>query len=103
MADANLTSPALTPGAGTPPPPSPGTGPGPLGVPGGMDRSYQVDIMVCAVLTAVIGTVFVALRFYTRRIIVHVLGWEDWLILVAQVGGRVHQRGIAVAGKSGCP
>lgn len=50
-----------------------------------MDRSYQVDIIVCAVVTAVIGSVFVALRFYTRRVIVYVLGWEDWLIMAAQV------------------
>ncbi|KAM7219250.1 hypothetical protein V8F06_005419 [Rhypophila decipiens] len=54
-------------------------------MPGGQDRSYQVDIMVCAVITAVIGTVFVALRFYTRRVIINVLGWEDWFMLAAQV------------------
>ncbi|KAK4042050.1 hypothetical protein C8A01DRAFT_44933 [Parachaetomium inaequale] len=42
-------------------------------------------LYVCAVVTAVIGIVFVALRFYARRVIVHVLGWEDWLILAAQV------------------
>jgi len=65
---------------------APGTGPGPLGVPGGTDRSYSVDIMVCAVLTSVIGLVFVGLRFYARFVIVRVLNWEDWVILVAQVG-----------------
>ena len=75
MAEANATSPPLPPSAGR----------GPLGVPGGVDRSYQVDIIVCAAITAVIGCVFVALRFYTRRVIVYVLGWEDWLILIAQV------------------
>jgi hypothetical protein len=73
------------------PPPAPGTGPGPIGVPGGTDRSYQVDIVVCAIITALIGTCFVALRFYTRRIIINVLGWEDWLILAAQVGERSHR------------
>jgi len=66
-------------------PPPPGSGPGPLGIPGGTDRSYQVDIIVCAVLTAVIGAVFVGLRFYARRIVVNVLGWEDWLILTSLV------------------
>jgi hypothetical protein len=65
--------------------PAPGTGPGPIAVPGGTDRSYQTDIIVCAAVTAAIGTVFVALRFYTRRYILHVLGAEDWLILIAQV------------------
>jgi len=81
-----------------PPAPPPGTNPGqgPLGMPGGQDRSYQVDIIICAVITAVIGTVFVALRFYTRRVIINVLAWEDWLILAAQVftvamcGGFIH-------------
>jgi hypothetical protein len=68
-----------------PEPPTPGTRSGPFGVPGATDRSYQVDIIVCAVVTAFIGTVFVTLRFYTRCIIIPVLGWEDWLILVAQV------------------
>lgn len=79
MANTNSTAPL------PPPPPAAGTGPGPVGVPGGTDRSYRVDIIVCAVVTAVIGSVFVALRFYTRRVIVYVLGWEDWLILAAQV------------------
>ncbi|KAK3356514.1 hypothetical protein B0T25DRAFT_497110 [Lasiosphaeria hispida] len=79
MADTSSAAPVL------PPPPPPRTGPGPLGVLGGSDRSYQVDIIVCAVVTAIIGCVFVALRFYTRRVIIYVLGWEDWLILAAQI------------------
>lgn len=62
-----------------------GYGPGPLGVPGGTDRSYQIDIIICAAITALIGTVFVALRFYVRVTILRVLQWEDWIILVAQV------------------
>ncbi len=81
MSVANSTAPSPLPLA-------PGTGPGPLGMPGGTDRSYQVDIIICAVATAIIGVIFVALRFYARRIIIHVLDWEDWLILVAQVGGH---------------
>ena len=68
---------------GLPPPDS--IGRGPIGVPGGTDRSYSVDIIVCAVITGFIGSVFVALRFYTRGIMLKVLSWEDWLILVAQV------------------
>jgi len=79
MADANAT---LSP---PPPPPPPGTGRGPLGVPGGQDRSYQVDIIVCAVITSFIGCIFVGLRFYTRRILINVLGLEDWLMLAAQL------------------
>jgi hypothetical protein len=76
MANANYTDPANHP--------PPGTGPGPRGVPGGTDRSYSVDIMVCAAITAVISFVFVAMRFYIRLYIVRVLNWEDWLILLAQ-------------------
>ena len=72
----------------TPSPPQ-STGSGPFGVPGGTDRSYQVDIIVCAVITAFIGTLFVTLRFYTRTVIIAVLCWADWLILVAQVSGQL--------------
>lgn len=63
----------------------PGYGPGPLGVPGGTDRSYQVDIIICAAVTTIIGTIFVGLRFYVRLMILRVLQWEDWMILAAQV------------------
>ena len=73
----------LTPSA------APDAGSGPFGVPGGTDRSYQVDIIVCAVITAFIGTVFVALRFYTRTVVIPVLCWADWLILVAQVSRQL--------------
>ncbi|KAK3356363.1 hypothetical protein B0T25DRAFT_536591 [Lasiosphaeria hispida] len=89
MADANYTNPANHP--------PPGTGPGPPGVPGGTDRSYSVDIIICAAVTAAISFVFVAMRFYTRLFIVRVLHWEDWLILIAQVfstvmcGGFIHE------------
>ncbi|KAK4451283.1 hypothetical protein QBC34DRAFT_323039 [Podospora aff. communis PSN243] len=62
-----------------------GYGSGPIGVPWGTDRGYSVDIMVSAVVTAFIGTVFVFLRFYTRRVIISVLNWEDWLIVGAQI------------------
>ena len=80
MADTNATAPPpMLPTT------APGTGPGPLGVPGGRDRSYSVDIMVCAVITSFIGCVFVGLRFYTRRVLINVLGLEDWLMLAAQV------------------
>ncbi|KAK0652592.1 hypothetical protein B0T16DRAFT_322483 [Cercophora newfieldiana] len=49
-------------------------------------ESYQTNIIVCAVLTWIIGVVFVALRFYTRkRLLRNVLGAEDWTILVALV------------------
>lgn len=49
------------------------------------DRSYQPDVIACCVISTVVGTVFVALRFYTRRVLINVLGVEDWFILLAQV------------------
>lgn len=64
-------------------PPTGPTGP-PMGI-NGVERSYSVDIIVCSVITALIGTIFVGLRFYARGVIMHVLALEDWLILVAQV------------------
>lgn len=67
---------------GPPKPPGP-TGP-PIGI-HGPERSYSTDIIVCSVITSVIGCVFVGLRFYTRIVIRRVLGLEDWLILIAQV------------------
>jgi hypothetical protein len=49
-------------------------------------ESYQTDIIVCAVLTWIIGVIFVGLRFYTRtRLLRNVLGAEDWTILIALV------------------
>ncbi|PKS10096.1 hypothetical protein jhhlp_001846 [Lomentospora prolificans] len=60
---------------------------GPMGPPIGIhgpERSYSVDIIVCSIITAVIGSIFVGLRFYARGVLMHVLGLEDWLILIAQ-------------------
>ncbi|OIW30360.1 hypothetical protein CONLIGDRAFT_366305 [Coniochaeta ligniaria NRRL 30616] len=47
------------------------------------DDNYQANIIVCAVLTCIIAALFVGLRFYTRRFLVRILGWEDWVILVS--------------------
>ncbi|KAK0720161.1 hypothetical protein B0H67DRAFT_460454, partial [Lasiosphaeris hirsuta] len=48
--------------------------------------SYQTNIIVCAVITWIIGAAFVGLRFYTRgRLLQNVLGAEDWTIVVALV------------------
>ena len=72
--------------AGTPPmPPTGPTGP-PYGIMIGTERSYSVDIIVCSVITAVVGTIFVGLRFYARGVCMRVLALEDYFILIAQVG-----------------
>ncbi|KAF3771338.1 hypothetical protein M406DRAFT_31482, partial [Cryphonectria parasitica EP155] len=55
--------------------------------------SWQKNIMACAVATWVIAAVFVGLRFYLRGHILHVLGWEDWVILLALVFSAAHSAG----------
>ncbi|KAK4156619.1 hypothetical protein C8A00DRAFT_12469 [Chaetomidium leptoderma] len=51
-------------------------------IPPDAGRSLQPDIAACAVITFVIASVFVVLRFYTRWSN-HVLGASDWCILPA--------------------
>jgi hypothetical protein len=48
-------------------------------------QSHQANIIVCAILSWMIATGFVAVRFYTRWRIVYVLGVEDWMLLVALI------------------
>jgi hypothetical protein len=48
-------------------------------------RSLQADIIACAVITFLIASTFVVLRFYTRGRVNHVLGASDWCILPALV------------------
>lgn len=48
-----------------------------------LDASWQTNLIACAAATWAIAAVFVALRFYLRGHMLHVLGREDWMILVA--------------------
>lgn len=48
-------------------------------------RSLQADIIVCSVITWLIASIFVILRFYTRWRLKHILGPTDWCILPALV------------------
>ncbi|KAK4040871.1 hypothetical protein C8A01DRAFT_15327 [Parachaetomium inaequale] len=58
-------------------------------------ESHQVNIVVCVVLTWLIGAVFVALRFYVRGWLLHnAIGVEDWLIVVALVFSGATSAGI---------
>ncbi|KAK3694392.1 hypothetical protein B0T22DRAFT_69931 [Podospora appendiculata] len=50
-------------------------------IPNDTRRSLQPDIIACSILTWLIAVTFVALRFYTRGKLNHVLGWSDWSIL----------------------
>jgi len=54
-------------------------------IPPNAGRSLQPDIAACAIITLLIATVFVALRFYTRGRVNHVLSASDWCILPALV------------------
>ncbi|KAH8663629.1 hypothetical protein BGZ60DRAFT_71940 [Tricladium varicosporioides] len=45
--------------------------------------SRGAQVVVCSVITVFIATIAVFLRFFTRRRILHVLGYEDWCILAA--------------------
>ncbi|KAH6650401.1 hypothetical protein F5144DRAFT_588884 [Chaetomium tenue] len=55
----------------------------PWPIPPNAGRSLQPDIIACSVITLLISTVFVGLRFYTRGWVNHVLGAADWCILPA--------------------
>lgn len=45
--------------------------------------SYQANIIACSVITWAAAAVFVAARFYTRRLLLQVWSWEDWLIVLS--------------------
>jgi hypothetical protein len=53
-------------------------------IPPDAGRSLQPDIIACSVITFLIATAFVVLRFYTRSVN-NVLGASDWCILPALV------------------
>ncbi|KAL2167290.1 hypothetical protein VTG60DRAFT_1449 [Thermothelomyces hinnuleus] len=71
MSDAQQSSPP----PGTPPP-------APQDLP---HDSLQLNIIVSSTICWFIAALFVALRFYTRGIIIRVLGWSDWSILLALI------------------
>jgi hypothetical protein len=47
--------------------------------------SYQASLIVCSVVTWVAALVFVAARFYTRRLLLRVWSCEDWIILFSLI------------------
>jgi len=47
--------------------------------------SDQLDVIICAVVTWLIGAIFVALRLYTRRCIIRIWGWEDHTLILSLV------------------
>lgn len=68
-----------------PPPPPPAPLPSDL-----PHDSLKPNIVASSAICWVIAAFFVGLRFYTRGVIIHVIGWSDWSILVALVRRTCH-------------
>ncbi|KAJ4388916.1 hypothetical protein N0V93_006378 [Gnomoniopsis smithogilvyi] len=50
-----------------------------------LGASYQGHVLACAIATWTIAALFVSLRFYLRGRLMHVLGREDWTILISLI------------------
>jgi hypothetical protein len=50
-------------------------------------ETRQPNIIVCAAITWAVGGIFVGLRVYSRRVLVHAFGLEDWFIIFALLSG----------------
>lgn len=50
--------------------------------------NLQTPIITVWVVMTVLAAVTVCLRFYTRHSVLHFLGVDDWLILIAMVCSR---------------
>jgi hypothetical protein len=55
--------------------------------PGYVSHSEYIglQLVACAAITAVLSTLFLGLRMYTRKFLVRNFGWDDWWILLAWV------------------
>ncbi|KAK0732010.1 hypothetical protein B0H67DRAFT_566439 [Lasiosphaeris hirsuta] len=79
--------------ADSPPPPPPPPGPPPPGPPPFGDpatlahNSLKANLYASAVVCWAVAAIFVALRFYTRGVVIRVLGPTDWSILAALIFG----------------
>ncbi len=47
--------------------------------------NQQAPVITTWIIMTALAAVAVSMRFYTRRLILHILGPEDWLILAAVV------------------
>lgn len=47
--------------------------------------SLVPTLIVVSVITFVLATAFVAMRFYARGVLRRMLGWDDWIMLMAWV------------------
>lgn len=94
MSDTTQSSPSPLPSEALGPPP-PGTPP-PL-PPNLPHDSLKINIIVASTVCWFISAIFVALRFYTRGVVIKVIGGSDWSILVALIfagatcGGVIEQ------------
>jgi len=69
-----------TPPPGPPPPALPALPPGPLA-----HDNLKANLYAAIVICWAIAAIFVGLRFYSRGVIIRVLGPSDWCILLALV------------------
>jgi hypothetical protein len=67
-------------------PPAAGPPPLPQDLP---HDSLKVNIIISSTICWWIAAFFVGLRFYTRGVIIRVLGWSDWSIFLALVRSEV--------------
>ncbi|KAK1829511.1 hypothetical protein QBC39DRAFT_125812 [Podospora conica] len=84
MSETQPPSPGATPSLGGDPPPSP---PRPYyGDPATLPHnSIRANIVAAGVICWALAAVFVAMRFYTRTVLIRVLSWTDWCVLLALV------------------
>ena len=51
--------------------------------------NLQTPIIAAWVVMTGLAAITVGMRFYTRRLILHIIGVEDWLILASMVRSRL--------------
>lgn len=49
------------------------------------DENRGSGFLACSTIITVAALITVTLRFYVRARIVHAVGWDDWIILLAMV------------------
>ena len=53
------------------------------------DAFFGEPVTIVAVVTIVLSTLFVGMRFWSRGVIIRVISLEDWFLLLGWVGAKV--------------